>query len=126
MMKEPVRYINNAKELLKKSPIENNIYTDVKYVKSAFGVAYLGVLESINDALLKRGLTRKELPKKVEEYEKAIKKHFGVYNGKLIKEFISLYDELHIAGYYRGLLHRTDTVKAALRGAAEFIEKIGR
>ncbi len=125
-MKEPTRYINNAKELLKKSPIENNIYTDVKYVKSALGVAYLGVLDAINEALLKKGLTRKELPKKVEEYEKALKKHFGVYNGKLLREFSTLYDELHIAGYYRGLLHRTNIVKDALKGAEEFIEKIRR
>lgn len=123
-MREAIRYLNNAKELLKKTPVEDNIYTDIKYVKSALGVAYLGVLEAINESLLNKGLTKKELPKKVEEYEKALKKYFGAYNGKLLKEFSTLYDELHIAGYYRGLLHRTDVIKATLKGAETFIHKL--
>lgn len=124
MAKEALRYLQNAKEILRKSQIEDNLYADIKYVKSAFGVAYLGVLEAINEALLQKGLTRKELPKKVEEYEKALKKYFGAYNGKLLKEFSTIYDELHIAGYYRGLLHRVDVVRAALKGADEFVKKL--
>lgn len=40
-MKEAIGYIQNAKELLSKSPIENNRYADDKYVKSACGVAYI-------------------------------------------------------------------------------------
>jgi len=35
-----------------------------------------------------------------------------------------LYDELHIAGYYRGLLHDVNIVKEALKAAKAFIEKI--
>jgi hypothetical protein len=124
MKKEPVRYLDNAKELLKKSPIEDNRYTDDKYVKSACGVAYLGVLKAIEESLINKGLTRKELPKKVEEYRKALQKYVSIHNGKLLKEFDDLYDELHIAGYYRGMLHRVDVVKAVLKGAKEFIEKI--
>jgi hypothetical protein len=123
-MKEPIRYIENAREILKKSPIEGNIYTDKKYVKSACGVAYLGVLEAINEYLTARGVTKKELPKKVEEYEKALKKHTSPYNGKLLKEFDALYEELHIAGYYRGLLYHVDAVKAVIKGARQFIEKL--
>jgi len=123
-MKEPNRYLENAKEILGKSPIEDNRYTDEKYVKSAFGVAYLGVLKAIEEALLKRGLSKKELPKKVEEYRKALQKHISVHNGKLIKEFDDLYDELHIAGYYRGLLHKAETVKSVMKGAKEFIQKL--
>ncbi len=124
MKKEPIRYLDNAKELLKKSPIEGNRYTDDKYVKSACGVAYLGVLKAIEESLINKGLTRKELPKKVEEYRKALQKYVSIHNGKLLKEFDDLYDELHIAGYYRGMLHRVDVVKAVLKGAKEFIEKI--
>ena len=124
MHKEAIRYLNNAKELLGKSPIEGRIYTDVKYVKSACGVAYLGVLEAINDALLQKGYTKKELPKKVEEYEKALKKHISIHNGKLQREFIMLYDTLHIAGYYRGLIYNVDIIKDALKAAKEFIDKV--
>lgn len=123
-MREPIRYLENAKDLLRKSPIEGNRYADEKYVKSACGVAYLGVLKAIEEHLLKKGLTKKELPKKVEEYRKSLQKHISVHNGKLLKEFDDLYDELHIAGYYRGMLHRVNIVKEALKGAKEFIEKL--
>ncbi len=123
-MKEAIRYIQNAKELLSKSPIENNRYADDKYVKSACGVAYLGVLKAIEEILLKKGLTKKELPKKVEEYRKALQKYVSVHNGKLLKEFDDIYDELHIAGYYRGNMHHVDIVKGALKGAKAFIERV--
>lgn len=123
-MREPIRYLENAKDLLRKSPIEGNRYADEKYVKSACGVAYLGVLKAIEEHLLKKGLTKKELPKKIEEYRKSLQKHISVHNGKLLKEFDDLYDELHIAGYYRGMLHRVNIVKEALKGAREFIEKL--
>ena len=122
--KEPLRYLENAKEILGRSPIEDNRYIDEKYVKSACGIAYLGVLKAVEEYLLRRGVTRRDLPKKVEEYEKALKKYAAVHNGKLLREFTDLYDELHIAGYYRGMLHRVDTVKSALKGAKEFIEKL--
>jgi len=125
MMKESIRYLNNAKETLIKSPIEDNRYANDKYVKSACGIAYLGVIKAIDELLLKKGLTPKELPKKVEEYEKALRKYASPYNGKLFKAFTDIYEELHIAGYHRGFLHRVDTVKAALKGAEEFIKKLG-
>jgi hypothetical protein len=53
-----------------------------------------------------------------------LKKHLAVYDGKLIKELEMLYDTLHIAGYYRGLLYETTIVKEALKAAKEFIDKI--
>lgn len=125
MSKEGIRYLENAKEVLKKSPIEENRYTDDKYVKSACGIAYLGVLKAIDEYLIKNhNLTKKELPKKVEEYEKALRKYASQYNGKLFRLFSDIYDELHIAGYYRGALHRVGVVKDALKGAKEFIEKL--
>ncbi|HTR44412.1 MAG TPA: DUF5618 family protein [Thermodesulfovibrionales bacterium] len=123
-MREALRYLHNARDLLRKSPVEEGYYTDRKYIKSALGVAYLGVLEAINEYLLSSGVAKKELPKKVEEYEKALKKYASAHNGKLSKQFDYLYEELHIAGYYRGLLHKAETVKAALKGAEEFIRKL--
>ncbi len=124
MQREAIRYLNNAKELLSKSPIEGKVYTDVKYVKSACGVAYLAVLEAINEALLQKGYTKKGLPKKVEEYEKALKKHISIHNGKLQREFTMLYHGLHIAGYYRGDIFSVDAVKDYLKAAKEFIAKV--
>lgn len=124
MQKEPLRYVDNAKELLGKSAIEGRRYADIKYVKSACGVAYLGVLKAIDEYLLRRGIGKKELPKKVEEYEKALKECATPYNGKLLSAFSDIYDELHIAGYYRGMLHSVETVKGALKTAEDFIKKL--
>lgn len=124
-MKESIRYLENAKDLLGKSPVEGNRYADEKYVKSACGVAYLGVLKAVDEYLIKKGLSQKELPKKAEEYQKALQKHISIHNGKLTREFDALYKELHIAGYYRGLLTHVDTVKDALKAAKDFINKVG-
>ncbi|MBI5749524.1 MAG: DUF5618 family protein [Nitrospinae bacterium] len=123
-MREAIRYFENAKEILNKSKIEDNIYLDDKYVKSAFRVAYLGVLKAIDEYLLKRGVTEKELPHSVEEYRKMLKKYLSIHNGKLTKEFEILYKELHISGYYRGTLQHVDTVKTVLKAAKVFIDKI--
>lgn len=125
-MREEMKYINNAKEVLSKAKIENNIYVDVKYVRSACGIAYLGVLKAIDEYLLRKGLTKKGLPKKFEEYVKLLKKYAGIYNGKLIKQFSDIYHELHIAGYYRGDLRSVGAVKSAINIAKNFIEMISR
>jgi len=54
-----------------------------------------------------------------------LQKYVAVHNGKLTREFERLYDTLHIAGYYRGLLGHVDIIKDALKTAKAFIEKIG-
>lgn len=123
-LREAIRYLNNAKEILKDIPIEDNTYIEIKHVREAFGIAYLAVLEAINEYLLKKGLTKKELPKSVDEYRKALQKNLAVHDGKLLREFEKLYDALHIAGYYRGLIYDVDMVKDALKATKSFIEKI--
>ncbi|MEW5766660.1 MAG: DUF5618 family protein [bacterium] len=124
MPKEAIRYLQNAKEILKGIPIEENTYTDIKPVREAFGTAYLAVLEVINEALIKRGLTKKELPKSVDAYRTAIKKRLVVHDGKLLREFEKLYDALHIAGYYRGLIYDVNMVKDAVKATRAFIDKV--
>jgi hypothetical protein len=123
-MREALRYLNNAKEILKSVPIEDNTYTDLKPVQEACGTAYLAVLKAIDEYLIKRGVNEKDLPQSIEGYREMIRKYIMVHNGKLIKEFDKLYKALHIAGYYRGLLEDVDMVKDAIRAAKAFIEKI--
>ncbi len=69
-------------------------------------------------------MTKKELPKSVDAYRAALQKHIAIHNGKLMREFEKLYDALHIAGYYRGLIYDTRAVKDYLKATKEFIEKI--
>ncbi len=123
-MKESLRYLNNAKEILKAIPVEDNTYTDLKHVREAFGIAYLAVSEAINEYLIEKGFTKKELPKSVDEYRKVLQKYLAVRDGKLLREFEKLYDALHIAGYYRGLIYDVDMVKDALKATKSFIDKI--
>lgn len=125
MHKEALRYLTNAKEILRSVPIEDDMYLDVKPVREAFGTAYLAVLEAINESLLRRGLSKKELPRSVEGYRKALQKYVGAHNGKRLREFDMLSDALHIAGYYRGLIYNAHMVKEALRAAKAFIEQMG-
>ncbi len=124
MSKEALRYLRNAKEILRKAPIEENRYQDVKHVQEACGTAYLAVLKAIDEHLLSKGFSRKDLPKSLESYRLALQKHLASRNGRLLRSFDDLYDELHIAGYYRGMLHRVDAIKAIFKGAKEFIEQI--
>ena len=123
-MKESIKYLNNAKEILKAVPVEDDTYADIKPVRETFGTAYQAVLEAINEHLSKKGLSKKELPRSVDEYRKALQKHLAIRDGKLMREFEKLYDALHIAGYYRGLIYDVNMVKDALKATKSFIDKI--
>ena len=123
-MKEAIRYLNNAKELLKSAPIEDNTYTDIKPVREACGTAYLAILMAIDEHLLRKGVEQEKLPTSVDGYRKALQKYISVHNGKLLKNFEALYNELHIAGHYRGLLREPSVVKEVFKSAKSFIEKM--
>jgi hypothetical protein len=124
-MKDALRYLNNAKEILKSAPVENGTYTDIKPVREACGAAYLAVLMAIDGYLLKKGISKKDLPRSVDAYRRALQKHLAVHDGRLLREFEALYEALHIAGYYRGNLYLVDMIKDAMKAARAFIERIG-
>lgn len=123
-MSESIRYLNNAKELLSKSRIEGDRYEDIKYVQEACGTAYLAVLKAIDEYLVSKGVSKKDLPKSVEGYREMLRKYLSTHNGKLTKEFEKLYNELRIAGYYRGLISDVNALKDIFKSAKVFISKI--
>lgn len=124
-MKEVITYLNNVKEILKSTPVEGMKYVDIKPVREACGTAYLAVLIAIDEYLLKKGMSKKDLPRSVDTYRRALQKYLTVHDGKLRREFEALYEALHIAGYYRGNLYLVDMIKDALKAARSFIERIG-
>ena len=124
MPREAVRYLNNARDILRHVPVGGDTYIDRKSVREAMGTAYLAVLEAINEALSRRGVARKDLPRSVDAYRAALQRHLAPRNGKLLRDFESLYDALHIAGYYRGLIYDRKMVRDALEAAQSFIEKV--
>lgn len=123
-MRESLRYFENAKELLSKSPVEYDTYTDIKYVQEACGTAYLAVIKAIDEYLINKGVDPKDLPQSVDGYREAIRKYLTPYDGKLTREFEKLYKALHIAGYYRGLLDDVNALKDYFKVAKGFIKKI--
>jgi len=123
-VKEALRYLENARAILRTAPIEDNTYTDGKPVQEACGTAYLAVLKAIDQYLLKKGIEEKELPQSVDGYREMLRKYLMIHNGRLLKEFDKLYKLLHIAGYYRGLLEDVTVVKDSLKAAKIFIEKV--
>ena len=46
---ESLRYLENAKELLMKCPVEDDTYTDIKCVQEGCASAYLAVLKVIDE-----------------------------------------------------------------------------
>ncbi|MEW6482375.1 MAG: DUF5618 family protein [bacterium] len=94
------RYFANAKESLSKSGIEYDRYKDEKYVKEASAMAYLSALAAIDGHLLSLGVSSDKLPTSIEEYTKAMRKI--PHNGKLMAALGTVYENLHIFGYYRG------------------------
>jgi Domain of unknown function (DUF5618) len=122
--RESLRYLENAKELLMKSPIEDDTYTDIKCVQEGCATAYLAVLKAIDEYLIRKGVDTRDLPQSVDGYREMLRKYLSVHNGRLTREFEKLYKLLHIAGYYRGLLDDVNIVKDAFKVAKKFIEKI--
>ena len=67
---------------------------------------------------------RRDFLDSVEGYREALKKYLPVHNGKLTKDFNSLYNLLHITGYYRGLLDKVEIIKNTYKITKAFIEKL--
>jgi hypothetical protein len=117
---EAMRYMDNAKETLQKAKKEDYFYKDRKYVRTACGTAYNGVLLAL-DAYLK--LKDVEMPKKKRRSIDFYTQNISKIDGKLLNYLNNVYDILHLSGYYDGV---TDArvVKAGFDNAYEIISRI--
>jgi len=100
---EARRYLDNAKEILnEKTSILNDRYSDQKYVRQASGMAYLAATIPIRSFLFEQGIIKdkRKLPKTIDQYTMFIKKI--PRNGKLMDYYNTVYENLHVAGYYEG------------------------
>ncbi|MDR2802562.1 MAG: DUF5618 family protein [Prevotellaceae bacterium] len=117
---EAKRYMDNAKETLRKAKKEDNYYSDRKYVRTACGTAYNGVLLAL-DAYLK--LKDVELPAKRRRSIEFYTQYIAKIDGKLLKYLDSAYDILHLSGYYDGILNAR-VINEGFANAHEIINKI--
>ncbi|GHV65311.1 hypothetical protein FACS1894199_05660 [Bacteroidia bacterium] len=97
---ESMRYMNNAKETLQKANKEDNYYADKKYVRTACGTAYNGVLLALDSYLKLKGV---EMPKKKRRSIEFYTSHVAQLDRKLLNELNAVYDILHLSGYYDGI-----------------------
>ena len=97
--REALRYMSNARDTLKKAGRAGNYYPDDKYVKTACGTAYSGVLKALDGYLLSKEIPHDRRRKSIEYYQSNI----GTKDKKLNTELSNAYKILHLAGYYDGV-----------------------
>jgi hypothetical protein len=118
---EAIRYMDNAKEYLKNAKKEGPIYHDPKYVRTACGTAYNGVLIALDGFLILKGVhkpKRKER-KSIEYYQKVL----GKLDKKMLDNLNVTYKILHLSGYYDGI-ESVNVIKEGFTFANKIIEKI--
>jgi hypothetical protein len=132
---EAIRYMDNAKETLKKARRDGSHYVDRKYVRTACGTAYNGILIALDAWLAVKGIqkpTRQQLRdtgKKRKLRQKPhisidyYKPHVAQLDGKLSKCLLSAYDILHLYGYYDGETN-VKAIESGFDDAYEIINKI--
>jgi protein-arginine kinase activator protein McsA len=116
---EAIRYMDNAKETLGKAGKEDKYYNDKKYVRTACGTAYNGVLIALDTYLLLKGIKKTRGRKSIEYYQE----HISKVDKKLLKHINCAYEILHLSGYYDGILSAT-VIKEGFNEAYEIIDQI--
>ena len=97
---EAIRYMENAKEYLKNAKKEDGFYLDKKYVKTACGTAYNGLLVALDGFLQLKDIKPKVKERKsIEYYQSNITK----IDKKMLNHLNSAYEILHMWGYYDGI-----------------------
>ena len=118
---EAIRYMDNAKECLKKAKKEDNYYNDSKYVSMACGTAYKGILIALDGFFRLKGTgnPKGKSRKSIEYYQSNITK----IDKKMLNSLNSAYQILHLWGYYDGI-ESANVVKEGFDEAYKIIDKI--
>jgi hypothetical protein len=117
--KESMRYIENAEEDLKLSGIEEKFFKDVKYVQSACGIAYVGLLKALDYLFDIKNVPKKRGRKSIEFYQQNLTK----IDKKLLNHLNEAYHVLHLEGYYGGV-KSVKVIEAGIDNAISIIEAL--
>jgi len=120
-----MRYIANAKEALQKAGRDDRYFKDAKYVSSASGIAYKGVLTALDAWLQLKGveLPRNERGRKKGKSIDFYRTNLTKLDKKLLRALDGVYNSLHLDGYYDGIL-MTEIIDGGFKSALEIIETI--
>ncbi len=117
---EALRYYRNAENILKRLKKEHGRYSDPKYVSMASGTGYLAALKAIEAYLHLSGKMSDGKPKFIEDYRALVKKHIP-HNGKLMAALDTVYDDLHLGGYYRENMD-VNVIKSGMESCKKIID----
>jgi glucosamine 6-phosphate synthetase-like amidotransferase/phosphosugar isomerase protein len=132
---EAVRYMDNAEKNLTKARKDGNYYADKKYIRTACGTAYNGVLIALEAWLKIKGVDLPvNEPTSVQGKKKRIsqkprisiglyKSHVAKLDGKMLSDLDAAYNVLHLDGYYDGIT-RVKTIESGFDAAYDIINKI--
>ena len=114
---EAERYHENARKILsEKGGKKDGLYADVKM---AAGTAYSAALLILDEYLRQKEGIHFVKPKSTEDYMMRLRK----YDKKLLRILASVYDELHLAGYYHGT-QSVDTMQKGMNGVKQMLSYI--
>jgi hypothetical protein len=116
---ESMRYIENARLQLKQAGKEDRNYLDEKYVHTACGTAYIGMLKALDFLFDIKQVPKKKGRKSIEFYQSYLSK----INKKLLNYLNNAYRILHIEGYYEGMTE-IKTIEAGFENAILIIESM--
>ena len=93
----------------------------MKYVKTACGTAYSGLLVALDGYLMLKGVKKptKKQRKSIEFYQE----NLGKLDRKMLNHLNSAYQILHLDGYYDGI-NNVNVIKEGFDEANRIIEKI--
>ena len=95
---EAMRYVENAREILKSAGKDDKFYIDEKYVKIACGTAYSGILVALDCLFDIKKIPKRRGRKSIDYYQN----NLAQIDKKLLKELNSAYRLLHLEGYCEG------------------------
>jgi len=118
---QAIRYMDNAKDTLRKAGKDGPLYADKKYVQTACGTAYNGVLIALDAWFVLKGIPKlsKRQRKSIDYYYEKI----GAIDRKLMTFLHVAYDVLHLDGYYDGITS-VKAIEGGFDAAYYIIEKI--
>jgi hypothetical protein len=122
---EALRYMSNAEETLQKSRKENDYYLDGKYVSTACGTAYKGMLKALDTWLERNGkvITTKRDKTKRHRSIDMYKYEVGRLDRRMLTHLNVVYNALHLAGYYDEV-QKADIIRSGFNSAYEIIARI--
>ncbi|MEI6048345.1 MAG: DUF5618 family protein [Bacteroidota bacterium] len=114
-----IRYMDNAKATLKKAGKDGVFYIDDKYVKTACGTAYNGVLKALDGYFILKSIKPLKGKRTIEYYRDSVAKT----DRKLMNYLNNAYEVLHISGYYEGVTG-VKVIQSGFEYAYEIISRI--